>query len=295
MPDGPGERRVRERHEELAPQRDQAAALGRELGLGPVVGLFVRETGGPGQTALGMLLIALILSVCVVPIGVDETGAAPLWVAWVIVAGVLVAIVPVARRFFRTGRRWWLYLYEGGLAALDHRGRVRESLRWPEVVRADWEWSPYDDGPGASLHGYRLRTHDGRQVRLPAEFVNAHDPDGAAGAVVRALTRQHDEAMPHFPTLAASLDAAVARPLARHAVERLAAGQTLAFGSVTVGPHGITYGKKVSLAWGEITGWKLDQGRLTIERAPGRPKRVTVPMTRTEDGWILVHLLTERR
>jgi len=39
MPNGPGERRVRERHEEMAPQREHAGSVGRGLGLGPVVDL----------------------------------------------------------------------------------------------------------------------------------------------------------------------------------------------------------------------------------------------------------------
>jgi hypothetical protein len=45
-----------------------------------------------------MLLIGLILSVCVVPIGVGESRAAPMGVAWVIVAGLLDVIVPPGHR-----------------------------------------------------------------------------------------------------------------------------------------------------------------------------------------------------
>ena len=283
-----------ERHEEMAPQHEHAVSLGHGLRLGPVVGLFVRETQGPAQTALGMLLIGLILSLCLVPIGVDETGAAPLWVAWVIVAGLLVMIILVGRQFFRPGRRWWLYLYEGGFAALDYRGRVRDSLRWAEVDEVDWEWRPYEDSAGASLVGYRLRGRDGRVVRLPTAFSNAYDPYAPVGGVLLALSPRIGELLPQFPTLAESLDAPAVRPLARRALDRLAAGQPLTFGKVTVDPHGITYAKKPTLPWGEVTGWKLDDGQLTLERAPGRPKRLVIPMTQVEGGWILIRLLTER-
>jgi hypothetical protein len=291
---GPGERRVLERREEMAPQHEQAASLGRELGLGPVVGLFVRETQGPAQTALGVLLIGLILSVCLVPIGVGQTGAAPLWVAWAITAGLLVAIVPLGRRFFRPGRRWWLYLYEGGLAALDYRGRVRERLRWEEVDQVDWEWSPSEDSAGASLVGYRLRTYDGRVVRLPIAFNNAYDPHAPVGGILRALSQGIEKALPQFPTLAESLDAPAVQPQARRALDRLAAGQPLVFGKVTVDPCGITYAKKPTLLWGEVTGWELDDGQLKLDRAPGRPKRLVIPMTQVEGGWILIRLLAER-
>jgi len=46
--------------------------------------------------------------------------------------------------------------------------------------------------------------------------------------------------LPRFPTLADSLDAYVARPLARCALDRLEAGQPLVFGGVTVDASGIT-------------------------------------------------------
>jgi hypothetical protein len=294
MPDGPRERRVLELHEERAPQRGHAASLGRELGLGPVVGLFVRETEGPAQVALGTLLVGLILSVCVVPIGVAETGAAPLWVAWVVVAGVLVLIVPVARGFFRPGRHWWLYLYEGGLATLDHRGQVRETLRWGEVGEVDWEWTPDEDRAGAGLVGYRLRTYDGRVVILPVDFKNAYDPYAPGGGDRRALAQRVDEALAEFPTLAESLDAPAVQPLARRALDSLSAGQPLVFGKVTVDRAGITYAKKPVLRWDEVSGWKLDDGLLTLDRASGRPKRLVIPMTQVQGGWILIRLLAGR-
>ncbi|MEU8611383.1 DUF6585 family protein [Actinoplanes sp. NPDC048791] len=255
--------------DELAPQHGHATLLGHELKLGPVFGLFVRETQGPAQTALGMLLIGLVLSLCLVPIGVSETGVAPLWVAWVMVAGVVILIVPVGRLFFQPGRLWWLYLYEGGLASLDHRGQVRESLRWDEVGQVDWEWSPHEDGGGASLVGYRLRTLDGRVVRLPVAFKNPYG----------------------YPTLADALDASAVQPLARRA---LSAGQPLVFGKVTIDRGGLTYAKKAPLRWDEVVGWKLDDGQLVLERATGRPKRLVIPMTQVEDGWILTRLLAAR-
>ncbi|MEU8234680.1 hypothetical protein AB0C12_34250 [Actinoplanes sp. NPDC048967] len=258
--------------DELAPPHGHATSLGHELRLGPVAGLFVRETEGPAQTALGTLLIGLVLSLCLVPIGVGETGVAPLWVAWVTVAGLVVLIVPVGRGFFRPGRRWWLYLYEGGLASLDHRGQVRESLRWDEVGQVDWEWSPHEDGGGASLVGYRLRTFDGRVVRLPVDFTNAYGS----------------------PTLADALDAPAVQPLARRARHALSAGQPLVFGRVTLDRGGLTYARKAPLRWDEVTGWKLDDGRLLLARAAGRPRRLVIPMTQVEDGWILTRLLADR-
>jgi hypothetical protein len=294
MPNRPEDHRVLERRQEMAPQHEHAVSLGHGLRLGPVVGLFVRETQGPAQTALGMLLIGMVLSLCLVPIGVDETGVAPLWVAFAIVAGLLVVIVPVGRQFFRPGRLWWLYLYESGFAALDHRGRVRDSLRWAEVDEVDWEWSPHEDSAGASLVGYRLRGHDGRVVKLPTAFTNAYDPYAPAGGILGALSPRIGELLPQFPILAESLDAAAAQPLARRALDRLAAGQPLTFGKVTVDPHGITYAKKPTVSWREVTGWKLDDGQLKIERAPGRPKRLVIPMTQIEGGWILIHVLAGR-
>ena len=294
MPNGPEDRRVFERHEEMAPQREHAASVGHGLRLGPVVGLFVRETQSPGQTALGVLLIGLILWSCIVPIGAGQIAAVPMWVAWVIAGGLLFLIVPLGRRFFRPGRRWWLYLYEGGLAALDFRGRVRESLRWAELDQVDWEWISHEDSAGAGLVGYRLRTFDGRVVELPIDFHNAYDPYAPGGDSLRTLSRGIDEALPRFPTLAQSLDAPAVRPLARRALDRLAAGQPLAFGKVTVDPHGITYAKKPTVLWGELTGWKLDDGQLKLDRAPGRPKRLVIPMTQVEGGWILIYVLAER-
>jgi hypothetical protein len=294
MSDGPGDRRVLERREEMAPQRAHAESLGRGLGLGPVVGLFVRETQGPVQSALGVLLIGLILALCVVPIGMDELGFAPMWIAWPIVAGLLVAIVMVGRLFFRPGRRWWLYLFEGGFAALDHRGRARECVRWDEIEQVDWEWSPYEDSAGAALVGYRLDTRDGRAVRLPVAYANAYDPYAPVGGSLRTLSRRIDEVLPRFPTLAESLDASAVQPLAGRARSRLAAGQPLAFGKVTVDPYGITYAKKPAVAWSEVTGWQLDDGQLKLDRAPGRPKRLVIPMTQVEGGWILVSVLADR-
>jgi len=138
----------------------------------------------------------MILSLCVVPIGVKETGAAPMWFGWAIDGGLLVAIVLLGRSFFRPGRRWWLYLFEGGFAALDYRGRVRESVRWAEVERVDWEWSPHEDSAGASLVGYRLGTHDGRVVELPSTFNNAYDPYAPVGGILRTLSQGIDEALP---------------------------------------------------------------------------------------------------
>lgn len=218
MPIGPWDRRALERHDEMVPQHQHAVLVGRGLGLGPVVGLFVRETQGPGQTALGVLLLWLILSVSFVPIGIGETGDTPTWIAWAIAAGLLVVIVLLGRRFFRPGRRWWLYLYEAGFAALDYRGRVRESLRWEQVDQADWEWTPYEDSAGASLAGYRLGTYDGRVVKLPTTFNNAYDPYAPVGGVLRTLSQGIDHALPRFPTLAESLDAAAVKPLARRAL-----------------------------------------------------------------------------
>jgi hypothetical protein len=293
MPNGLGERRVLERREELAPQHEHAAALGRGLRLGPVVGLFVRETQGPARKALGVLLIGLIFALCFVPVGVGQNEATPRWVAWAISGGLLVVIVPLGRRFFRPGRHWWLYLYEGGLAALDYRGRVLESFRWEEVDQVDWEWSSHEESAGASLVGYRLRTYDGRVVKLPVAFNNAYDPYAPVGGLLRALSKGIDEVLPRFPTLAESLDARAAQPLARRALDRLAAGQPLVFGKVTVEPHGITYAKKATL-WDELIGWRLHDGQLKLERAPGRPKRVVIPMTEVEGGWILIRVLSER-
>ena len=294
MPDGLTERRVRERREELAPQHEHAVSVGRGLGLGPVVGLFVRETQGPAQSALGVLLIGAILAVCVVPIGMNEIGIAPMWLAWPIVGGLVALIVPLGRAFFRPGRRWWLYLYEGGFAALDHRGRLLERVRWDEVEQIDWQWSAYEDSPGASLIGYRLGTRDGRVVELPIDFANAHDPYGPAGGILRSLSQRLDEALPRFPTLAESLHAPAVEPLAQRALYLFASGQPLAFGKVTVDPYGITYAKKPTVRWAELTGWKLDDGQLKLERAPGRPKRLAIPMTQVDNGWILVRLLAER-
>jgi hypothetical protein len=294
MADGPGDRRVLERHEEMAPQREHAVSLGRGLGLGPVVGLFVRETQGPVQSALGMLMIGLILALCIVPIGMSELGFAPMWIAWPIVAGLLVAIVMVGRLFFRPGRRWWLYLYEGGFAALDHRGRVRESVRWDEIEQVDWEWSPHEDSAGASLAGYRLVARGGREVRLPIAFSNAYDPYAPVGGSLRTLSRGIDAALPQFPTPAESLDALAVQPLVRRARSLLDAGQPLVFGKVTLDPYGITYAKKPAVAWGEATAWQLDDGQLKIDRAPGRPKRLVIPMTQVEGGWILISLLAGR-
>ena len=265
MPNGPGDNRVLERHE-------HAASTGRGLGLGPVAGLYVRETQSPGQLALGVLLIGLILSVCLVPIAVHETAAAPMWFAWAIAAGLLVVVVILGRPFFGPGRRWWLYLYESGFATLDHHGRVRDSGRWAEVEQVDWEWSPHEESAGASLVGYRLGTRDGRVVELPITFKNAYEK---------------------FPTLAESLDGPVVQPLARRALQLLATGQPLAFGKVTVDRDGITYAKKPTLVWGELTGWKLDDGQLKLERAAGRPKRLVIPMTQVEGGWILTCVLAE--
>jgi hypothetical protein len=294
MPDGPRERRVRELHEELAPQRGHAASLGRERGLGPVVGLFARETEGPAQVALGALLVGLILSVCVVPIGVAETGAAPIWVSGVVVAGLLVLIVPVGRWFFRPGRKWWLYLYEGGLASLDYRGQVRETLRWAEVDGVDWEWTADEDRAGASLVGYRLHTYDGRVVRLPVAFRNAYDPYAPGSGDPRALAQRVGEALPEFPTLAESLDAPAVQPLARRALDRFSAGQPLVFGKVTLDRGGIAYAKKPGLRWDEVAGWKLDDGLLGLHRATGRPKRLVIPMTQVDGGWILIRLVAGR-
>jgi hypothetical protein len=294
MPNGPWDRRVLERRDEMAPQHEHAVSVGRGLGLGPVVGLFVRETQGPGQTALGMLLIWLVLSVCLVPVGIGETGAAPMWVGWAIAAVLLVVIVVLGRWFFGPGRRWWLYLYEAGLAALDYRGRVRECLRWDEVDQVDWEWSSYESGGGASLVGYRLGTYDGRVVKLPTTFDNAYDPYEPGGGVLRTLSRGIDRVLPRFPTLAESLDAAAVQPLARRVLDRLAVGQPLVFGKVRVEPSGITYAKKRPIPWGELTGWTLATGQLKLRRAPGRPKRLVIPMTEIDGGWILIHVLAER-
>jgi hypothetical protein len=241
-----------------------------------------------------LLLIGLMFALCFVPAGVGQTGAAPLWVAWAIAAGLLVVIVLLGRRFFRPGRLWWLYLYEGGFAALDYRGRVRDSLRWEQVEQVDWEWSPHESSAGASLVGYRLRGRDGRVVKLPTAFTNAYDPYAPAGGILVALSARIGEVLPQFPILAESLDAAAVKPLARRALDRFAAGQPLTFGKVTVDPHGITYAKKPTVSWGEVTGWTLDDGQLKIERAPGRPKRLVIPMTEVEGGWILIHVLAGR-
>jgi hypothetical protein len=293
MPNRRADRRVLERHEEIAPQHEHAVSVGRGLGLGPVVGLFVRETQGPGQTALGLLLICLIFSLCFVPLGIGETKTAPMWVAWAIAAVLLVLIVVLGRWFFRPGRSWWLYLFEAGLAALDYRGRVQESLCWKELDHADWEWTPYEDG-GAGLTGYRLGTYDGRVMKLPTTFENAYDTYAPVGGILRTLTPGIDRVLPRFPTLAESLDAAAVQPLARRALDRLAVGQPLVFGKVRVEPSGITYAKKRPLLWGELTGWTLGSGQLKLERAPGRPKRLVIPMTEIDGGWILIHVLAKR-
>jgi hypothetical protein len=100
--------------------------------------------------------------------------------------------------------------------------------------------------------------------------------------------------LPQFPTLAESLDAPAVRPLARRALDRLAAGQPLVFGKVTVDRYGLTYARKPGVAWGELTGWQLDDGQLELRRAPGRPKRLVIPMTQVEGGWILIRRLAER-
>ncbi|WP_433728611.1 hypothetical protein ACQP2Y_15365 [Actinoplanes sp. CA-051413] len=94
--------------------------------------------------------------------------------------------------------------------------------------------------------------------------------------------------------LADALDASAVQPLARRARHALAAGQPLVFGKVTIDRGGLTYAKKAPVRWDEVVGWKLDDGRLILERAAGRPRRLVIPTTQVEDGWILTHLLADR-
>lgn len=252
-------------------------------GLGPVTGRFVRETQSPARTLLGMLILGLILSACVVPGLVRQP-----WAIALAYAGLLTVIVLLGRRFFRPDRRSWIYVCRDGLAVVDHREQLRDSVRWDEVERADWEWNPHDESSGAGLAGYRLRTRDGRLIRLPMGYDNADDPHAPVGGILRALSATIDGILPRFPTLGESLAAAVVERLARQALDRLAAGQRLAFGRVTVEAAGVTYRKKPALPWAELHGWRVDDGRLRLAR------RIVVPMTEVEDGWVLVHVLADR-
>ena len=234
-------------------------------------GLYVRETQSPRQVALGMLLIPLVVSLCVVPIAFDETGG-PMWLAWTITAVVLVVVVLLARPFFGPGRHWWLYVFEGGFADLDHRGRVRHSARWEEIADADWEWQAHEDDPGSSLAGYQLRAADGRTFRFSKDLTDAQDPSR---------------------TLEEVLDAALITPMTQRALHALDAGQSLQFGKVTSADRlGITYDRKPALAWNEIAAWKLDDGKLVLERVQG--KKLVLPLSRVPGSWILTRILAER-
>jgi len=260
---------------------------------GELSGSYVRETTSPAHLALGFVLIPLVLSLCVVPIGFGELGG-PMWIALIIVAVALAGIVLIFREWRNPGRHWWVYVFRDGLETVDFRGEVRDRVRWTEIDQVDWQWAPHDDRGGAHLTGYRLHTFDGRTITFGTGYRNANDPNAPGPGDPRSLAVRPAPARPPFPTLAEVLDEAVVRPLTRRALAGLDGGQTLVFGKGTASRDGLTYGRKHAVGWAEIAAWRVAEGELKLDRPAARPRRITLPVYAMPGGWILVRILAER-
>ncbi|MBU2666928.1 hypothetical protein KOI35_25785 [Actinoplanes bogorensis] len=185
------------------------------------------------------------------------------------------------------GKRYrYLYLFEGGLALLDPKGRTTDHVAWAEIVSADWTWMSHDSG-GSSTTGHRLETAT-RTIKLNNTYGNADDLYWPVGGMLRALSATIDGILPVYPSLNEALTTAIVQPLAARALLRLDAGETLMFGKTRVDRYGITYGKKI-VAWHAVESWETDSGRLKL-----RPRLATLDLSVIPGGWVLVHILAAR-
>jgi hypothetical protein len=192
------------------------------------------------------------------------------WVTLPLILGAVVGILALwfALRAWRTsGLR--VRQHANGLAIL--RGRRGQALAWVDV-RALWSRAVRTGLPG--LTGSRrlrleVEASDGRRLRL-------------------------DDRLEDFEELAGAIKGRVYPILMAGYTRAFNDRQVLPFGPVRLGPTGIEDGPRPPLAWSEVRGANLAEGRLHIATSrPGRQAAISLPAHRIPNVEVCAQLIEE--
>lgn len=205
-----------------------------------------------GLAATGLLLGGAFVAIGIVRwnFALRTYGPAVVWRwsgGWLVIGAVLLLLGLAGAWWLLRWGRLSVTVHDGGLQI--KRGRRTRQLPWKAIETVQVAGVRYRLIWG-SRSILKLRTVDGRQIRLP---------DTLAG----------------LNQLAATVKRNVYPRLLTEYTRSLRDGQPLPFGPLVVAPEGVQYGRR-KLHWGEVSMAQLRDGKITITPAKqhGGPLRV---------------------